>query len=171
MCTTLIQHILCIACYLMASAGKNFQNFLSPGCPVPNGPYSGSISVLALHQQIKVSEQDFRSGPIIPALSLALFLRNLSSLLTCCESQVSISPLPYSQFSSLPSCKDSLLVPHPNSTVHFQTQVIPSSASGVPLIPDATAVCSSLILPGDLTHHFCDCSFASKPHLMLGLSS
>lgn len=85
-------HFVRHATYRKALAGKNIQNFLSPGGPAPNGPFSGSITFLALYQQIKASEQGFRIGPIIPALSLAFSSENL---FPCCESQVSISPLLY----------------------------------------------------------------------------
>lgn len=102
----------------LAKASKS----LSPGGPVPNGPYSGSISFLTLHQQIKASEQDFRSGPIIPALSSAFSSENLLPfllavnfrcpfLLSCTGKMTSDSPGIFLQYSSLLSCKGFL--PHP----------------------------------------------------------
>lgn len=169
--------------YKKASAGKSIQIFLSLGGPILNSPYSSSISFLALHLTDKKQCHMNKISKVVPpplTLSSENFLSFLPSVVARITDVHFSSPAKekWQIIPSLPSCNmvpffltktfsffHSLL-----PTVHCQKQRIPSWASRVSFLPDSTAVYSSLILPGDLTYHFCDCSFASKPHLIFALS-
>lgn len=169
--------------YKKASAGKSIQIFLSLGGPILNSPYSSFISFLALHLvDKKQCHMNKISKVVLPSLTLSSenFLSFLPSV---------VARIMYVRFSSpakekwqiIPSIPSCSMVPFfltkpfsffqsLFSTVHCQKQLITSRATGVSFLPDSIAVYSSLILPGDLTYHFCDCSFASKPHLIVALS-
>lgn len=122
-CTTLIEHILYMACYLQE--GFSCQNNKKKICLLDD-PCSGSISFLSLYQHVKSSEQDFRSGPIIPALSSVFSSENLLPFLAALNHRcpffisytwkmASHSPSIFFQYSSLLPCKDFHLLPHPAS--------------------------------------------------------
>lgn len=154
-CNLSTAHILCIMLLIRKPhLEKNIQNFLSPSSLIPNGHYSGSIAFLALHQQIQANEKDFRRGPAIPDMSLIFSSKNLPFspasnfrcpfLLSCSGKIANRSPVSSCNivhFFCQKLSSTSYFLPFTSNSVDpFETQMIPFCASGVSLIPDATAV-------------------------------